>query len=310
MVATKKVVWSELVGTTAATAKAWITALYNNLKSVGLVQTDDTGQLNPDTITTYPAAGVYFGYFVFRFNDELQNSKPVFIRFAPFVGSHGGANSAGLAVTVGFSTDGAGNITGPNSGLMSYFNSTSGAQRTESGVATASYAIHGEGQFSLLAHAEVRRNGYNTFCMSFVSITRTLDLNGAPTTEGVVIRCPVQSYDVTGIVGATALICRKMLLGAAAGSWNSLLTPWIGGADSASSAGNAQIQRTYYLTPTIKADPAMVLYWNASITAGDEFEVPVDGFSRSYLAIGNGNTLVADASNARNVGFGILWGDL
>ncbi|WEE79468.1 hypothetical protein LZ683_08945 [Comamonas testosteroni] len=311
MLAAKKVVWAELAGIgSAAAAKVWITALYNNLVACGLIQTADGGQLDPSTIASVPASGGYFGYWVFRFNDSMQSNKPVFIKFAPFIGSHGGANSGGVAVTVGTGTDGSGNITGASTGEMNYFNSTAGAQRVEATVSTPSYAIHGEGHFTLCAHANVRKNDYNTFCMSFLSITRTLDAQGKPTADGLIVRRPWTSYDNNSVIAPKNLICHKALLGVSVGNWNSLLTPWIGGQAAASAGGNTQIQRTYYLDPTIKPDQALVLYWNAAVTTGDEFEVAVDGIPRKYIALGNNITLVSDTSNARNVGFGILWDDL
>lgn len=66
----------------------------NNIELAGLVQTDDPGQLNIDSVTTLPADRTFAGYHVFRFNDLLQSSSPIFIKLEygcdrEGLGSHG-----------------------------------------------------------------------------------------------------------------------------------------------------------------------------------------------------------------------------
>ena len=200
MVATTKTTWSEVCRiTSAAVAKTWITSFFNNLAACGLVQTSDTGQLDPSTIAAVPAAGSYFGYHVYRFNDTQQSNKPVFLRFVPYVGSYGGANCGGVAVTIGFATDGAGNITGANTGLLNFFNSTAGVQRTETATATPCYAVHGEGYFGLCLHLARCNSGY--LAGEFPSGITSIDGVPTPAEIRVLLHTPSGQY-ADGIVVA------------------------------------------------------------------------------------------------------------
>jgi hypothetical protein len=87
------------------------------LASVGLVQTADTGQINWATIAPAPTLGMQsVGYEIWRFNDALQATAPIYIKLE--YGTYGYSGSAayndtvGMWITVGTGTDGAGNITG------------------------------------------------------------------------------------------------------------------------------------------------------------------------------------------------------
>jgi hypothetical protein len=62
-----------------ATFRVWGSGLAAQIAAMGLVQTSDTGQINWATVTR-PAIGALAGYEMWRFNDALQATKPVFIR--------------------------------------------------------------------------------------------------------------------------------------------------------------------------------------------------------------------------------------
>lgn len=312
MVATTKATWGEnCTIASVAAAKAWIQAMHTNLLACGLVQTTDTGQLDIASISAIPATGGYFGSLLYRFNDTKQSDKPVIIKLRPYVGSYGGANSAGLAVTIGFATDGAGNITGSNSGEFNVFNSGTGTQRSEPGVSTPCYAIHGEGHFSMLLHlGRVQAAAAKQFPLVYLGIARTMDSSGSFTSDGVYIsRLPV-AYEANTNIGPSTMRLQKARLDSALSTWRQDLSPWVGGADAASANGKTQLQRTYLMKPAIVSDPIIATYWAASIVTGDELDISVDGVTRHYLAIGANAGLVADTVNANSVGFAMLWGDL
>lgn len=97
-----------------ATFQAWVNEIYTGLvTSCGLTQTADTGQMAVPCVTAIPAANTNGGYYIFRFNDTLQATSPIFIRMDFGSGfSITGTGVPSLQLTVGTSTNGAGTITG------------------------------------------------------------------------------------------------------------------------------------------------------------------------------------------------------
>lgn len=77
----------------------------------GLVQTADTGQMDLAAGTVPVVSPQYQGYRIYRMNDALQASAPVFLKVEY---GWGGASTTtpGIGVTIGSGTNGAGSITG------------------------------------------------------------------------------------------------------------------------------------------------------------------------------------------------------
>lgn len=90
--------------------RAWAQKVHDALVAVGMVQTSDTGQINLATVTAPSAAATAAGYEIWRFNDTLQATAPVFFKLE--YGSGSAAANPQLWITVGKGSDGAGNITG------------------------------------------------------------------------------------------------------------------------------------------------------------------------------------------------------
>ena len=307
-----KVKWSALNcrTDTVQNFKSWLQALHDNIVSAGLVQTSDTGQIDIANISAVPAAEQYAGYLVYRFNDSLSASRPVIVKFRPYCGYYGTTETpfvGNLAVSIGFATDGAGNIVLQQSGEFNYFNNSNYAVRTINAVATPSYAIHSEGRFALCFGVNAYYGTYYYGPALFLDVTRTLDGNGLPSTEGVIVTRNQVPY--TGLSDAPGTVIQKGLLNTSMGAWNALLSPWAGGIAAATAGGSVQMQRTYRLTPSLAVDPSLALYWGSSVTTEDEFDLSVDGIQRHYIAIGSHAGMRADASNS-GVGFAMLWGSL
>jgi hypothetical protein len=95
-----------------ASFRSWVHSLSDGLAAVGsITQTADTGQINPDTVLKPTATAVAAGYQVWRFNDALQATRPIFFKLEYGSGSSV-INSAGVWITIGSGSDGAGNLTG------------------------------------------------------------------------------------------------------------------------------------------------------------------------------------------------------
>jgi hypothetical protein len=98
---------------TAANYKAWASALSNFIRSVGWVNSSDTGQLNGagggnwTSVTTVPGSGAYY-YEVFQPGDALTT----FYLKVEYGNATGSSNSPNMRLSIGSTTNGAGTLTG------------------------------------------------------------------------------------------------------------------------------------------------------------------------------------------------------
>ena len=149
------------------------------LAAMGLIQTADTGQINWTTVTRSQTADVSAGYEIWRFNDSLQATVPIYIKVEYRCGN-GTANRWAIWLTIGFSTDGAGNITGTQK---------VGPWRTQlssDGTLYGSTACLFSGANNRIAVAMFPNVAGPTASM-FFSIERSKDAAGADTADGVII---------------------------------------------------------------------------------------------------------------------------
>jgi hypothetical protein len=77
----------------------------------GWVVTADTGQTLPSALVAPTAINQKMGYRIYRMNDALQATFPVFMR-VDFAASNNAANAFGLFLTFGTGSNGSGTITG------------------------------------------------------------------------------------------------------------------------------------------------------------------------------------------------------
>lgn len=151
------------------------TDIHNALAAIGLVQTADTGQVNLATVTKPLGTNTVAGYEIWRFNDALQGTNPVFIKIE--YGSNGAnANTFGTWMTVGTSTDGAGNLGANKSSRIQL-----GTATTSSGTAYLCWASGGTNRLTLMMYA-----GGTTGQAYFATVERTQSVAGADTNEGIV----------------------------------------------------------------------------------------------------------------------------
>jgi hypothetical protein len=96
---------------TDANFRAWINEINNALIAFGWLATSDSGQINFSTVTRPTAASIYQGYAMYKMNDSLQSTVPVFLRID--FGTSASTDEPGIKFQVGIgATDGAGAITG------------------------------------------------------------------------------------------------------------------------------------------------------------------------------------------------------
>jgi hypothetical protein len=100
---------SNLNNTDDATFQAFAQGMSDMFNAL-LTKTADTGQIALPIVAARPAAAGFAGYEVFRFNDDLQATAPIFLKVEYGQGSTLGWPA--VAITVGSGSNGAGTITG------------------------------------------------------------------------------------------------------------------------------------------------------------------------------------------------------
>lgn len=167
---------SKPISDTDANFRLWGNGLSAAIQAVGLVRTSDAGQINWSTVTRPTAANTMQGYEIFRFNDSLQGTAPIFIKLEYGSGAYGGPFPA-YKTTVGKGTDGAGNITG-----VLHVLTQTGSSNSNSSGDFLSYVSSGDGSmlvFTLWPTATtVATHGWR------FALERSRDMNGDPTDIG------------------------------------------------------------------------------------------------------------------------------
>lgn len=155
--------------------QAWATEFRDSLLAVGLIQTGDSGQMNPSTAVR-PGVNAYAGYMIFRLNDSHQNATPVFMRFQ--LGTAGSNSAPRIAVQIGTGTDGSGNLTGQTTSVQLL--SSNGIPAINTNF-LSSYSCS-EGYFAFLwkGGAQSISPNYAFFC-----VCRSAGNDGLPTSDAV-----------------------------------------------------------------------------------------------------------------------------
>ena len=155
--------------------RAWGSGLAAQLAAMGLVKTTDTGQIDWATVLR-PGVSTYAGYEIWRFNDALQATKPVFIKME--YGGSATVDRPNLRVTVGTGTNGAGTLTGQ-------VGTTRVLAPTASKTAGTSLPSYSSGSTSRLNLATNLDSASAQFTMGLF-IERTKSVDGANTGDGIV----------------------------------------------------------------------------------------------------------------------------
>lgn len=157
--------------------RAWGKNISDGLTAFGWVQTADTGQINWTTVAKPVGGAAVAGYEVWRMNDALQATKPVYLKIE--YGTSNGPNTGGLFTTIGTQgTNGAGNLVGASVGAR---RSPSGAAATV-GMVFNTYMSGDSGRLYIIAN-------YNPASITLshgLFIERPKDSNGASQGDCVV----------------------------------------------------------------------------------------------------------------------------
>lgn len=184
--------------TNDAQFRAWGSELSARLAAIGLVQTADTGQINWVTVTR-PGTNVAAGYEVWRFNDSLQGSAPIFIK-VEYGTSSGNSNSPQVWITVGTGSNGSGTITGSLTSRLSTSGTSSSAINTVANYPSFACAVEGLAWVANKYGGAGVNRGF-----SFFAVVRTCDSGGTPTGDGFVVYAGSTSSNASSQIQAQAI---------------------------------------------------------------------------------------------------------
>lgn len=171
--------WNTVIThTNDAQFRAWGSEIAAKLLALGLVQTADTGQINWGSVTR-PGTNTAAGYEIWRFNDTLQGSAPIFFKIEYGTGSS--ANNPATWLTVGTGSNGSGTITGTATTRVQC-STTASANNTVTNYQSYACAVDGLVWIATKFGASVAGKGFCAF-----AICRTCDSTGAPTATGFVV---------------------------------------------------------------------------------------------------------------------------
>jgi len=257
--------------------RTWGNTISRELQASGLVKTSDTGQIDWTTVACPAAATNIQGYEMYRFDDALQSTYPVYLKFQ--YGASVGANTSGrVTLTVANGTNGAGTLTG----------AVSNAVYTEqsSAVAAATGRLTGDTNRILLMYP--RGGSTSGFTSVFLSVERTHLPTGADTGTGVMIAYQAGSGNriTQGFVWTPG--------GDAPNETNlGVLMPIAG--NTGQSGANTSVYPVYW-TNGIFLNPSMnfLAYFHSDIPANTPIAISYYTASRTYLPLGN--TVISNTS--------------
>ena len=294
--------WSTPIENTSdATYRAWGLDISTRLAVAGLVQTADTGQINWATVAR-PAATAYGGYEIWRFNDTLQGSSPVFIKIE--YGSSNNQTTPAIRVTVSSGTNGAGTPTGlVSTAIVCY---ASGILVTNANITDfPSHVVHTSGFFALVFKMGAGVSGLTLF--SFI-VERSVNNSGIPTGETVVLLAcgngnQAQAAAPASMINYVTSTVTNGLTGEDIGFMPSKMT------SSVDSAGPKLFHHWIALGAMVPlvGSGAYIL---SEVALGSEHDLAIVGtVPRRYLAVGNSLRKTAYNGSAAILGTAILWED-
>lgn len=160
--------------------RKWAQGIHDSLVAAGLVQTDDTGQVDLTTMTV-PAHNTAAGYEIWRFDDAAQATSPVFVKI-----EYGMANSSNTQASVWLSIAKGSNGSGALSGGTLFTRVPLNQSQSSSASTSTEYPSYGSGDGSsvnvVLWPAWKGSHSVGGFC-----IERSRNTDGTPNDEAILV---------------------------------------------------------------------------------------------------------------------------
>jgi len=282
---------------TDANFRAWGSEISTQLAAVGLTQTADTGQIDWTTasISGYPGS---VGYEIWRFNDSLQGTTPIFVRI-----DYGatGAEAPYMAITVGTGSNGAGTI---NGATKSNLQNIAVASSPVASIAYPSWICYNPALGFLGVALKLGINSNSEWGIGFL-INRTADTSGAPTADGFNTWCLNQiGQSMYGQFQNPGQVIRLPT----DGSFVAVnTTGWPMGLPSSFAGGNTQAVPLFQLQPAIQVAANMCMVIRNEVPNGTTFSLNIVGLTpRTFVSISNALGYTA-AQNTGTYGLAMLY---
>jgi hypothetical protein len=281
---------------TDANWRPWGQAIHDAFVAVGLVQTSDTGQVNWATATA-PLTGADIGYEVWRFDDALQATVPIFFKMT--YGS-GNGNTRGRVVlsSVGTGSNGAGTLTNaaPTNPMITLVTGTAG----DTTARDCFFSGDGSGIAAVLFN-----NSASTFLRGMFAIDRTRDIDGTPNGNGISVVTCGQTNATNYWVWAPAIAPRPS-------GWTDYVDYWPAMIPQSSLSTTSDGTDTH-VAPVLAAVPeiqqtkmALAYATGDGATVGDQTVTHL-GAARTYKR--QGNNLYGTVKGSSSAGCMIWWAD-
>jgi hypothetical protein len=264
---------ASLSNNTDANFRIWGSAVAARLLASGLVKTSDTGQIDWTTVLAPTLANTMQGYEIWRFDDALQATAPVYIKFQ--FGSAATVANPNLRVQFGSGSNGSGTLTGVASAEIN-------CQANGNTGAGTAYWSGDTNRFAMCY-------GLSTAQCLFFTMERSVDANGAVTAEAVLWMAKTSPTAGTSTTQQ--------------GSWNcttgdnttetnvGALTPLAG---PGTTSGQIAVYPVFH-TKGVFLQPGynILVYFSAAITAGSSVSIPIYGSNHTYMPIGTNGPIAS-----------------
>lgn len=312
---------------TTSSIATWIEDLRQALLDVGLVQTADTGQFNAGTFAwTAPgdlnSRASEVTYMMFRFDDTLQSTAPIFIRIGIWAvcGTTAAGYNFGSSVEVGSATNGAGAITAGSSGAKTFLLGVDNAGPSSATPdAYQSYAAFSAARgFCGVVFNAGGRNLLGNDYFSYWSplkffVERIPDISGTPTAEGYSLWANSQvrygswnRYGDSNYYDVPTQQVTTVLFGSGVASRdNSHSIPYVGSVAAVSP--DMFCAHGFHLTPEPVRANGILAYPQWRIAHGTEFDLRVYGTSDSHFIAMDYRAAIRACSATTAADFAFLW---
>lgn len=257
---------------TDAAFRAWGSAYAASLTASGLVHVVFPGQIDwTSVVRTGPNSDT--GFMVFRFDDALQATVPIFIRF-DFGTDSSSATRPRIRVTIGRSTNGVG-VIGDVILAIYQFAGVNGVFPTAANYTTR--ACHVPGFFGVMWGL----GAASGIWLGGLFVYRSTDSSGTPTGDQIMVYRSAGSGALQGVIVWNAATNTILTMDQGTNSY----IP--GGVTSSYIGADAQAYKHYYATPRGKPTPFLLTVLSAEIGNNTQFKrSPVGGVEHNYVSSG------------------------
>lgn len=283
-------------GVTDAEFRAWAGAVYAGMEAVGLVNTTDTGQVDPASVSGISLVNNEVRYYsskMYRFDDALQASAPVFVRVRLGIFRANHQDSPCREYAVGTATDGANGFVGPR--ILMECKTAIYTGRPWSGMSplAPSFYCFNPGAGFLGVAAGVAGGGFWVLSDSVATffVARTTDAAGGATGDGVSLIVGNYAHGTSGGLENVTAPYTGMHLDFTSGLGPLCpdVFPRVGGSTPVVSGTDVvEPQRCYIQTGQgIKPVFALMSMWKDYPTTGGEFACANGSLlERNFVALG------------------------